>query len=249
MEIEKTERKIQRMFSRACSEYSLLEDGDRVLVALSGGKDSLELVRLMARQQHILKPRIMVEAAHVVMDNIPYETDLRFITSFCERQGVRLNVIHTSFDEERPDTKARKRKTRCFLCSWQRRKSLFTYAEENGFTKVALGHHQDDILVTMLMNMTFEGSMSTIRPMMRMEHYPIAVIRPLCLVPERLIATVAEGLGFERQKTPCPYEEVTMRQRMTEVFRTLENLNPEARYSMWRAMERMRGEAGTAENI
>ena len=107
MEIEKTERKIQRMFSRACSEYSLLEDGDRVLVALSGGKDSLELVRLMARQQHILKPRITVEAAHVVMDNIPYETDLRFITSFCERHGVRLNVIHTPSTQPNANSQVR----------------------------------------------------------------------------------------------------------------------------------------------
>ena len=69
--ISKTERKIQRLFSKACAEYQLLTDGDRVLIAVSGGKDSIELTRLLARQAKILRPRIEVEAAHVIMDNIP----------------------------------------------------------------------------------------------------------------------------------------------------------------------------------
>ena len=91
------EKKIQRLFHRACAEYSLLEDGDRVLVALSGGKDSLMLLRLMGEQQRIFKPRIEVEAVHVVMDNIPYETDHTYIQRFCEEAGVRLTILHSSF--------------------------------------------------------------------------------------------------------------------------------------------------------
>ena len=211
-----------------------------MLIAVSGGKDSLELTRLLARQAKILKPRIEVEAAHVIMDNIPYETSRTFLENFCHDLGIKLHIIHSSFnDEEKTESKAteRKRKTKCFLCSWYRRKALFEYARDNGFTRVAFGHHQDDFLITMLMNMTFEGSLGTIAPVMDMRHFPFSVIRPLCLVPETLISEVAEELHFERQKALCPYERASRRDDMTEVFHTLERMNPEARYSMWRAME------------
>lgn len=225
------EQKITRLFRRACAEYHLLEDGDRVLVALSGGKDSLELVRLMARQARIHKPRIMVAAVHVVMDNIPYETERSYIERFCKDEGIVLHILHSSFDESTD-----KRKTHCFLCSWNRRKTIFNYATEHGYNKVALGHHMDDFLVTALMNMTFEGTFSSMRPAMPMRHYPITVIRPLCLVHEEMIKKVAMSEGFLDQKTHCPYEQETKRTALTDVFHQLEQLNSEARYSMWRAL-------------
>ena len=285
------ERKIQRLFGRACAGYSLLEDGDRVLVALSGGKDSLELVRLMGRQQRILKPRIEVEAVHVIMDDIPYETDRTYIQRFCEEQGVRLTVLHSRSlspspspvgrgempqdtspnadtampqeassnadaaisQEASPDAgsallqgtspnagstlNSKSTKPKCFLCSWNRRKAIFRYATEQGFNKVALGHHQDDILTTLLMNMTFEGSIQTMPPRLRLKHYPIEVIRPLCLVPEWMIKEVAQSLGFEKQKALCPFDRVTRRKDINDVFHLLERLNPEARYSLWNSMK------------
>lgn len=245
--------KLIRLFHKACADYSLLEDGDRVLVALSGGKDSLMLAKLMGMQQRIHKPKIEVEAVHVIMDNIPYETDRSYIQRFCEQEGIRLTILHSSFTihglfPKRPDDQTPKRtnfqsnqakrrqKTPCFLCSWNRRKAIFTYAKEHGFTKVALGHHQDDILITMLMNMTFEGSLDTMQPKLKMRHYPIEVIRPLCLIPEKNIKEQAMLLGFEKQKTPCPYDTVTKRNALKDIFHQLEELNPEARYSMWHAL-------------
>ena len=226
------EHKIQRLFHKACADYGLLEDDDRILVAVSGGKDSLELVRLLGMQQRIFKPRIEVGAAHVVMDNIPYDTDRTYLQEFCQANGVRLNILHASFDESTD-----RRKTKCFLCSWNRRKALFEYARDNGYNKVALGHHQDDFITTLLMNMTFDGAISTMQPRMPMRHYPLSVIRPLCLVAEKDIREVAMSLGFEKQKTPCPYETKTRRKDINEVFHRLEELNPEARYSLWRAMQ------------
>ena len=187
---------------------------------------------MLARQSRLHKPAIRVEAAHVIMDNIPYETDRSFLVRFCEEHGVRLHLLHSSFNESTD-----RRRTKCFLCSWNRRKTLFTFASENGFNKVALGHHQDDIIVTLLMNQTFEGSIQAMPPKLTMEHYPLEVIRPLCLVPESMIAELAEQLGFEKQKTPCPYETVTHRATMTRLFRRLEEINPEARHSLWSAMK------------
>lgn len=231
-EVEKTEYRIRKLFHKGCVEYGLIEDGDRILVALSGGKDSLMLLRLLAHQSRLFKPSIKVEAAHVIMDNIPYETDRTYITGYCEELGVPLHILHTSFEESTD-----KRKTKCFLCSWNRRKTLFSYAAEQGFNKVALGHHQDDIIITMLMNQTFEGSMQTMPPKLKMQHYPLAVIRPMCLVPEHLIKEMAQLLNFEKQKALCPYETVTHRATMTALFHQLEEINPEARYSLWNAMK------------
>lgn len=227
----RVEQQIQKRFNKGCVDYGLLEDGDRILVALSGGKDSLELLRLMAARARIYCPKITVEAAHVIMDNIPYETERTYLETFCNSLGVKLHILHGSFDES---TDARK--TKCFLCAWNRRKLLFTFATDNGFNKVAFGHHQDDILTTWLMNITFEGSPDTMWPKMRMQHYPLEVIRPLCLVEEQWIQEVAMAEGFQKQKAVCPYEEVTRRRDMNEVFHHLQRLNPEARYSMWRAM-------------
>lgn len=189
------------------------------------------LTLLMAERARIFKPHITVEAAHVVMDNIPYEADLDFLLSFCHRHGIRLHVLHGSFDESTDP-----RKTKCFLCAWNRRKTLFQFAVKEGFNKVALGHHQDDILTTWLMNVTFEGNAGTMRPMLQMEHYPLQIIRPLCLVKESDIARVAQELGFVRQKRSCPYEQETRRSDIERLFHQLESLNPEARYSMWKAL-------------
>lgn len=225
--------KITKKFHQACAEYNLLEDGDRILVALSGGKDSLMLTRLLARQSRILKPRIEVAAAHVIMDNIPYETDRTYLEQFCNAEQIPLHILHTSFDESTD-----RRKTKCFLCAWNRRKTLFTFARDNGFNKIALGHHQDDFIVTMLMNITYEGSTQSMQPMMPMRHYPLSVIRPLCLIAEDSISRIAEEEGFMKQKVSCPYEQVTQRTAITHLFHQLLSTNEEVRYSMWRALSR-----------
>lgn len=223
--------RIRKKFHEGCAEYGLIADGDRVLMALSGGKDSLLLARLLAERSRLYRPRFEVEAAHVVMDNIPYETDRSYLEQYCAELGLQLSILHTSFDESTD-----RRKTKCFLCSWNRRKTLFQYAAERGFNKVALGHHQDDIITTWLMNATFEGQADTMRPCVPMRHYPISIIRPLCLVQEDWIEEVAAAEGFAKQKTPCPYETVTRRTDMNRIFHELMDINPEARYSLWRAI-------------
>lgn len=224
-------RKIRRLFNKGCTEYGLLADGDKILLALSGGKDSLVMAQLMAERARIFKPSIKVEATHVVMENIPYKTDTDYMQDFCNKYGIKLHILSTYFDETTDE-----RKTRCFLCARYRRKILFEFACKNGFNKVALGHHQDDFLATMLMNMLYEGSFHSMLPSMPMEHYPITMIRPLCLVPESIISTYAEAEQLVRQVSPCPYEDRTRRSEMERLSQTLCNLHPEARQSMWHAL-------------
>lgn len=235
--IQQLQQKIQRLFNRGCVDYKLLEDGDRILVALSGGKDSLMLLRLLAARSRIHRPAIHIEAAHVVMDGIPYQSDHDYLRQFCNELSVELHILHSHLDGNnnlsQPESK---RKTRCQGCAQNRRRTLFHFAVESGFNKVALGHHQDDILTTYLMNLTFEGSASSMMPSLQLEHFPLTIIRPLCLVHEADIKEIAKIYGFHKQKTACPFEQVTRRKTMNDVFHQLQSINPEARYSLWQAL-------------
>ncbi len=225
------ERQITKKFNQACVDYGLLADGDKILIGLSGGKDSMMLLQLLARRSKIFRPHITIEAAHVVMENVPYVSDTDYLAMFCKEQGVRLHVLYSSFDEY-----ADKEKSKCFLCSWNRRKTMFNFAVEHGFNKVALGHHQNDILTTLLMNMAFEGTSATMLPIMQMEHYPLCIIRPLCLVCEADIRCHAECAGWKKQTKMCPYEEQTMRGSMEDILQRMLRLNPEVRHNMWRSI-------------
>ena len=229
--LRRLQTNIQRRFNKGCVDYQLLSDGDRILIGLSGGKDSLMLVRLLAARMRIYSPRIEVEAVHVMMDNIAYQTDGEYLENFCAQIGIKLHLIHTRFDVREENSKSP-----CFLCSWYRRKALFEFAVEHGFNKVALGHHQDDILVTYLMNLTFEGSAHSMSPRLQMEHYPLQIIRPMCLVHEEDIEQMAQLLEFRKLKKLCPSDKETRRADIKAVFHQLQRLNPEARYSLWRAL-------------
>ena len=107
-----------RLLTRALREYRLIDDGEHVLVALSGGKDSLCLLQLLAERRHIYPPRFQLSAVHVRMENIAYETDTSYLEDFCRRLDVPLHILTTRFDVD--ETPTRKQKTPCFLCSWNR---------------------------------------------------------------------------------------------------------------------------------
>ena len=213
--------------------YHLIDDGDRILVALSGGKDSLCLLDLLAQRQRIFMPRFSIEAIHIRMENIDYETDTHYLEEFCRQRNVNLHVVNTSFDASTD-----KRKSPCFLCSWNRRKQMFNLAQESGCNKIALGHHMDDLIHTALMNECFQGRFDTMPVYLQMKKMPLAIIRPLCLCHESDIKAYAEQQGYQKQRKLCPYEKDSYRTDIQQIFHQMESLNPEARYSIWNALER-----------
>lgn len=222
--------RIRQRFRRGTTQFGLLEDGDRILVGLSGGKDSLVLLRLLAEQSRIFRPRISVVAVHVENESGQYLTDNNYLEGYAAACGVPL--LHTSISIT-PDPSGRK--TTCFLCSWERRKALFRVAREQHCNKIALGHHRDDILQTFLMNMVYEGSTATMRPRMQMDKFPMTLIRPLCLVDEADLEALAALEAFPPQLKRCPWERETTRTKMRSLLTNLEEINPEARQSLWRA--------------
>ena len=230
-EEEKILRRVGQRFNKGVVKYRLIDDGDKILVGLSGGKDSLALLELLAKRSRILKPKFTVVAAHVSMTNISYQSDLEYLKRYAEELGVPFVHYETSFD---PTTDTRK--SPCFLCSWNRRKALFTVAKEQGCNKIALGHHMDDILETLLMNITFQGAFSTMPPRLEMRKFDMTIIRPMCLVHEADLIDMARIRNYRKQIKNCPYETQSNRSDMKEVLKTLEKLNPEARYSLWGSM-------------
>lgn len=236
-EEEELLHRLRHKFHKTAAEYNLIEEGDRILIAVSGGKDSLALLELMAARARVLKPRFTIVAAHVVMTNIPYQSDVQYLTDFAQSLGVEMHIVETSFDAT-GDT----RKSPCFLCSWNRRKALFETAKSLGFNKIALGHHQDDVLVTLLMNMTFQGAFSTMPPALKMNKFDMTIIRPLCRIEEKDIIRLAELHEYRKQQKNCPHEHDSNRSRMAEVLHTLDQLNPEARYNLWGSMTNVQTE-------
>ncbi|MDH6344086.1 tRNA 2-thiocytidine biosynthesis protein TtcA [Parabacteroides sp. PFB2-12] len=228
---ERLVRKIDAKLIKAIRTYGLINDGDRILVGLSGGKDSLALVELLGRRSKIFSPRFTVVVAHVVMENIPYASDIDYLRSVAEAHDLPFIVHRTSFD---PSTD--KRKSPCFLCSWMRRKALFDIAKKEKCNKIALGHHQDDLLETLLMNMTHQGAIATMPPLLRMEKFPMDIIRPLCLITEKELIALAADRAYRKQTKNCPYETTSSRSDFKEILKRLEEINPEARYSLWKSM-------------
>lgn len=267
MESRRLEKRLKERFVKAMATYQLIEDDDRILVGLSGGKDSLLLTELLAKRALIRHPRFSVEALHVRMENIHYESDTGYLEQFCADLGVPLHIAATRFDTATPHSEAtaaeavpseavpstppavkytaavpqspaalRRQKQPCFLCSWNRRKQLFNLAQALGCNKIALGHHQDDIIHTALMNLTFQGRFGTMPARLKMRKMPITLIRPLCMIEEADIKAYAALRGYEKQKKRCPYESDSHRSDIRQLYTAIEHINPEARHSIWRAL-------------
>ena len=248
IESRRLEKRLNERFIKAMATYHLIEDDDRILVGLSGGKDSLLLLELLAKRAKIEHPRFSVEALHVRMENIHYETDTSYLQAFCDDLGILLHVRTTRFEVDPPveftavsqqspaTARLRRQKQPCFLCSWNRRKQLFNFAQELGCNKIALGHHQDDLIHTALMNLTFQGRFDTMPASLKMRKMPLTIIRPLCMIEESDIKAYAEMRGYQKQAKRCPYETDSHRTAIKGIYDAIEQINPEARFSIWRAL-------------
>lgn len=229
--------KVFRKFRKTIETYGLLSDGDRILVGLSGGKDSLALLEMLGRKKLSPNPSFSLVALHVSMENIPYRADVDYLRQFAEKCGAEFVHVTTSFD---PSTD--KRKSPCFLCSWNRRKMMFTMAKEMKCNKIALGHHLDDVLQTLLMNLTFQGSFGTMPPLLKMSKFDMTIIRPMSQIDEEDIKKMALLHDYQKQEKNCPYEEDSHRSEMKELLTRLKEMNPNAANSMWNAMSNIQKE-------
>lgn len=236
---EKQLERLTKRFHKACADYGLIEDGDHILIGLSGGKDSLLLTELLGRRAQIYVPRFRVTALHVRVKERDYHSDLSYLQRFCDEAKVPLLVRDVSIPDTPPQKengKTREIDNPCFLCSWFRRKELFNTAQELGCNKIAFGHHRDDIAQTLLMNLIFQGAYATMPPILQMDKMPLQLIRPLCLIDEADIITYAAMRNYQKQTKLCPFEHVSSREKVKGLLEEIKALNPEALDSIYGAL-------------
>ena len=232
---KKTLLTIQSRLKKAINDYRLIENNDHILIGLSGGKDSLALVELLGERMKIFVPKFKVTAVHVSVENIPYQSDLEYLNSFCSQFNIPFLHYNTKFDDT-TDT----RKSVCFLCSWHRRKALFDAAKELGCNKIALGHHLDDITETLLLNMFYQGSFGTMPPKLKMDKFEMTIIRPLSLISENEMLEMERIREYHKQVKNCPHEKDSSRRDAKNLINELEKWNPDVRKSIWAAMENIK---------
>lgn len=229
--------RLQQQVNKTMKDYGLLTDGDKVMVGLSGGKDSLALVSFLAERKKVFKPKFEVVAAHISVDIVPYSADIDYLREFCESRGVPFIHEHTNFEIDESN-----QKNVCFLCSWYRRKKLFQVAQEQQCNKIALGHHRDDLFETLMMNMIFQGTFATMPPLLQMDKFPITIIRPMAKLSEADLREYAEEQQFKKMKKNCPYEHESNRAKVRQIVEEMKALNPEADASIWNSMENIKAD-------
>lgn len=230
-------REFFRKIGKAIYDYRLIEDGDKILVGVSGGKDSLALLEVLALRARDPKQNYTVMAAHIAVKNVAYEVDGDYIKELCERLGVELvqRVIDTTVKEGSD-------KPVCFVCSWNRRKTLFEIAKELGCNKLALGHHRDDAVESLLMSMMFNGTIASMPPKLDMFDHTFTLIRPLIYLTNEETRQYAGFRNFKKQKKNCPHERATNRNAVAEIIRQMETLSPHVRGNLFAAMKNIQGE-------
>jgi tRNA 2-thiocytidine biosynthesis protein TtcA len=178
---------------KAIADYAMIANGDHVMVCLSGGKDSYTLLDILLSLQR--SAPVSFEITAVNLDQKQPGFPAHVLPAYLEDLGVRYRIIeqNTYAVVKRVIPEG---KTMCGLCSRLRRGALYRFAAENGITKIALGHHRDDIVETLFLNMFFGGKLKAMPPKLLSEDRRHIVIRPLCYVPERLIARYATARAF-----------------------------------------------------
>ena len=221
--------------NKAIRDHQLIAAGDSVAVAVSGGKDSLSLLRLLQARQRSAPERYDLIALHVRDEGQRGDgRDLGLLETWLQQAGVEYHFLEmdVSEDEERPLS--------CFRCAWHRRKALFLAAQRLGCHKLAFGHHADDLAHTTLLNLFYHGRLETMAPRLAFFGGQIIVIRPLVYVPEKELVRFARACGFPLPPGCCSQAATSPRQRMRELLRAVEQDAPRAKINLVRAVQRCR---------
>lgn len=230
-------REFFRKTGKAIYDYGLIEEGDKILVGVSGGKDSLALLEVLALRARDPKKKYTVMAAHISVENVAYEVDEAYIEAFCDRLGVK--VVFRRINAEVRESSG---KPTCFVCSWNRRKTLFEIAKEYGCRKLALGHHRDDAVESLLMSMMFNGTIASMPPKLPMFGGTFTLIRPFIYLTNEETARYACYRGFRKQKKSCPYERATNREAVARILDQMERFAPHVRNNLFAAMKNIQKE-------
>ena len=252
-EENKLEKKLCRLVGQAIGDFGMIEDGDKVMVCVSGGKDSYAMLDILLKLRE--RAPINFEVVAVNLDQKQPNFPAEILPNYLKGLGVQYHI------EEQDTYSIVKRvipegKTTCGLCSRLRRGILYRVADELGATKIALGHHRDDILETLMLNMFFAGKLKGMPPKLRSDDGKHIVIRPMAYVPERLLERYAADMNFPIIPCDlCGSQPNLQRQTMKQMLRDWEKQHPGRVENLFRSMHHivpshlMDGEAFDFQNL
>jgi len=222
--------KINSQVGKSINNYKLIEENDSILVALSGGKDSMVMLDILSWRLKHLPIKYKITAVHVELNGLPYKVDKKRLTEFCELRNIKL--IYKTEDVDITKSK----KTPCFICSHTRRKILFTLAYELKCNKLAFGHHKDDAVETLLMNMMFYSNISSIPAKVSMFNGKFELIRPLINIRNADTLRYSEILDYSKMEKNCSYENLTKRNSISELLKNIEQINSQGVNNIFKSM-------------
>ncbi len=228
-------QKILSPLRRCVQDYDMIEEGDRIAVGLSGGKDSMLLLHCLNLLSKFYPKRFTIEAITVDM-GFP-DADFSPIGDYCTREGIPHTIKHTELAELIFDV--RKESNPCSLCAKMRRGILDDAAKELGISKLALGHNFDDAVETFLMCQIYEGRISCFSPVTYLDRSGMTVIRPLLYVPEKTVRAYAAKAELPIAKNPCPSNGSSKRQEIKEFVDEMELRWPGYKQRIFGSMQRL----------
>lgn len=228
-------KRVNRKITRAVREFKLLESGRRVLIGLSGGKDSTTLLWELVHRKGKVDPDYTLEAMHLQSDFGNLQS-ADFLEKICKDLAVPFHRVPVNIT-------ARVKKGQslnCWWCSTQRRAELLEFARLGNFDTLALGHHMDDMLETLLMNMLYQGVFSSMPPLLELDNYPIRIIRPLAYVENQELVEYVEDLGLAKFTCTCDFSKNSNRKVVRQHIQNLTGGNSKLKSNMFESMRQIR---------
>ncbi len=227
-----TTQKMLSFLRKGISKYKLIRDNDKIAVGVSGGKDSVALLKLLAEYRRFSPERFDLIAISVDLNFKDAQTDFTPIKTLCDQLDVEYLVQKTDIGQIVFDL--RKESNPCALCSKMRKGALNSLAKEKGCNKVALGHHADDLIDTMMLSLLYEGRLSTFAPKSYLDKMDLTLIRPLILTREIDVISYAKTLPIV--KSCCPANKLTKREHVKDIISHISKDIPAVRDMMLTAL-------------
>ena len=223
--------RIRTKVSHAVSDYGLINDTDTVVVGVSGGKDSMALLDILANRRFSSPVRYNIIAVHIQLRDIPYHTDYQYLKEFCESRDIQFELLV----ENKPIIKQDKQP--CFYCAWNRRKLLFEFTANNKYQKIALGHHKDDAVETLLMNMIQHGEFSAFPVKLSMFDGQFDLIRPLIYTTNKELDRYTQLIGYKPLPYDCLYAATNRRKQIKHLIQQMYRITPDAVTNIFKSMQ------------
>lgn len=226
---------LQRLMSytrKAVDEYQMIEEGDKIAIGISGGKDSLTLLYALHGLRRFYPRHFDIEAITIDLGHKGF--DLSAIQALCKDLEVPYTIVKTDIAEIIFET--RKESNPCSLCAKMRKGALNQAIKEHGCNKVAYAHHKDDVIETMLLSLIYEGRFHSFSPKTYLDRMDLTVIRPMMYVPEMDVIGFQHKYHLPVEKSPCPVDGYTKREYAKNLVRQIENENHGAKERMFSAI-------------